>query len=274
MKKRIITAAVGLAALAVVLFFRNTYLMDVCVTLLNLVAVWEVLRATRYVTRWPLLALCTAYTVAAPFVYQSGLHIKMTALTVLFGMLLFCLALLKHKEVRPSQVALAFTFTALLAYAFNTMTVLLHMNNGLFYFILACNCAWLTDAGAYFIGVFFGKHKLAPEISPKKTVEGAVGGLVASFIASILICLAYQFFFLKDAGTISYLPVLILTPLLSLAGMLGDLSFSYIKRDCKLKDFGNLMPGHGGVMDRFDSFVVTAPLLLVALGRFTLIVLP
>lgn len=273
MKKRIITAAVGLIVLAVVLFWRDTYLVDVCITLLNLVAVFELLRATRYVTWWPHLAICAAYTLGAPFLYQNpAMTGKMTALTILFGMLLFCFALLKHREVRPGQVAIAFTFTALLTYAFNIIVMLLKGPNGLFYFALACNAAWVTDAGAYFVGIFFGKHKMAPEISPKKTVEGAVGGIVVSFIVSILICLAYQFFFLKDAGTVSYLPVLILTPLLSLAGMLGDLTASYVKRDCKLKDFGNLMPGHGGVMDRFDSFVVTAPLLFVALQHIAFIV--
>ena len=198
----------------------------------------------------------------------------MTAVTVLFGMVLFCLALIRHKEVRPPQAAVAFAFTALLAYAFNTLTTLLHMENGLFYFALACNAAWITDAGAYFVGVFLGKHKMAPEISPKKTVEGAVGGIVVSFIAAVLISLGYEAFFLKETGSIAYLPVLIMTPLLSLAGMLGDLVASYIKRDCKLKDFGNLMPGHGGVMDRFDSFVVTAPLLYVGLQYFTLILKP
>lgn len=274
MKKRIATAVVGLAILAVVLFLRHTYLVDVCITLLNLVAVWEMLRVTRYVTWGPHLAVCSLYTIGAPFVFQDVIPVSMTAVTVLFGMVLFCLALIRHKEVRPAQVAVAFTFTVLLAYAFNTLTTLLHMENGLFYFALACNAAWITDAGAYFVGVFLGKHKMAPEISPKKTVEGAVGGIVVSFIAAVLISLGYEAFFLKETGSIAYLPVLIMTPLLSLAGMLGDLVASYIKRDCKLKDFGNLMPGHGGVMDRFDSFVVTAPLLYVGLQYFTLILKP
>lgn len=270
MKKRIITAAVGLAVLAVVLFLRDTYLVDICITLCNLLAVWEILRVTRYVAWWPLLLACALYTVGAPFVYGGAIPVSMTAVTMLLGMVLFGLSLLRHREVRPIQAALAFTFTALLGYAFNTLTALLHDENGLLYFALACNAAWITDAGAYFVGVFFGKHKMAPEISPKKTVEGAIGGLVVSFVAAVLICLGYQQFFL-ETGAVLYLPVLILTPLLSLAGMLGDLTASYVKRDCKLKDFGNLMPGHGGIMDRFDSFLVTAPLLYVALDYFPLI---
>jgi phosphatidate cytidylyltransferase len=109
---------------------------------------------------------------------------------------------------------------------------------------------WMTDTGAYFIGMRFGKTKLAPNLSPKKTVEGAIGGVIAATSMSLL------------WGMWVGLPwyhCLILGPILSVLGQVGDLSESAIKRDLGLKDFGGILPGHGGVLDRFDSILFTAP---------------
>jgi phosphatidate cytidylyltransferase len=109
---------------------------------------------------------------------------------------------------------------------------------------------WSTDAGAYFAGVRFGRHKLAPTLSPKKTIEGALGGLVAATAMS----LAW--------GAWIELPwwhCLVLGPLLGTLGQVGDLCESALKRDLGIKDFGALLPGHGGILDRFDSLLFTAP---------------
>ncbi len=110
---------------------------------------------------------------------------------------------------------------------------------------------WSTDAGAYFIGMSLGKHKLAPNLSPKKTVEGAVGGLIAATVMSLV------------WGTWIGLPwyhCLLLGPILGALGQIGDLCESSLKRDMGLKDFGTLLPGHGGILDRFDSLLFTAPI--------------
>ncbi|HZK37926.1 MAG TPA: phosphatidate cytidylyltransferase, partial [Clostridia bacterium] len=111
--------------------------------------------------------------------------------------------------------------------------------------------AWGTDTLAYFSGYLFGKRKLCPSISPKKTVEGAIGGMLGSMIISLI----FGYFFLKD-----YLFAVALIGFLgSIAAQIGDLSASLIKRDIGIKDFGNIMPGHGGILDRFDSILFTAP---------------
>jgi len=109
---------------------------------------------------------------------------------------------------------------------------------------------WSADAGAYFIGMRFGKRPLAPRLSPKKTVEGAVGGVLASTVTSLLM------------GTWLGLPwihCLIIGPVLGALGEIGDLAESALKRDLGIKDFGGILPGHGGVLDRFDSLLFTAP---------------
>ena len=116
----------------------------------------------------------------------------------------------------------------------------------------------VADSGAYFVGRAFGKHKLAPIVSPKKTVEGAIGGAVCNVLAMIL----YAFILNKcfDFSQANYVYAAIYGLLGAGASIIGDLSLSIVKRQVGIKDYGNLMPGHGGVLDRFDSTMMVAPL--------------
>ena len=129
-----------------------------------------------------------------------------------------------------------------------------------FLILCAMYCAWMCDTWAYFVGSRFGKHKLSPKISPKKSVEGAIGGVVGTVIFCVgtyLVC--DHFYFVID--TVKIWMVAVAAVILSVLGMCGDLSASVIKRNFGEKDFGNLFPGHGGVLDRIDSFLVTMPAL-------------
>lgn len=112
--------------------------------------------------------------------------------------------------------------------------------------------AFATDTFAYFSGRFFGKHKLCPRVSPKKTIEGAVGGLMGTVLA----CGVFAYFLMPDA----LYSLMVLGAVGSVVAQMGDLTASMVKRWTGIKDFGNLMPGHGGVLDRFDSIIFTAPL--------------
>ena len=117
--------------------------------------------------------------------------------------------------------------------------------------------AFMSDTGAYFIGVTMGKHKMAPMISPKKSWEGFVGGILAAIIGMVLYGMVAEKFF---AMQVNYGVLLIYGLLGSLGGVFGDLTMSVIKRQVGVKDYGNLIPGHGGILDRFDSVLITAPL--------------
>ena len=110
--------------------------------------------------------------------------------------------------------------------------------------------------GAYFVGVTCGKHKLCPNISPKKTVEGAIGGVVSSIVVTVILSLCFS----KSL----ILPIVLTIPFCIL-GMVGDLFASAIKRSVNLKDYGNLIPGHGGILDRVDSIIMIAPLLYMCI---------
>ena len=118
-------------------------------------------------------------------------------------------------------------------------------------------CACVTDMFAYFAGLLFGKHKLCPKISPKKTVEGAIGGTLGGIVASVLVGYLIQ----PVLGTsVSLLHMAMLGLVSAVAGQIGDLSASLVKRNVGIKDFGKIFPGHGGVMDRLDSILFVAPI--------------
>jgi phosphatidate cytidylyltransferase len=127
--------------------------------------------------------------------------------------------------------------------------------------LFALLIVWLTDTGAYIFGRLFGKRKLWPEISPNKTVEGFVGGILCSTIVAVVFSIYYDM-------PLSLFPLLLVTWLLSLFGQLGDLVESALKRHFDVKDSGTLLPGHGGILDRFDSFIFVLPLMNILLINF------
>lgn len=129
--------------------------------------------------------------------------------------------------------------------------------------------SWGTDTGAYFSGKFFGKHKLIPKVSPKKTIEGSIGGVLFSIILTCLyIAFLKNILHLESIGGASYIGISVLSVIASVFSQFGDLATSVIKRDSKVKDFGMILPGHGGIMDRFDSVVFIAPMVLYYLEYF------
>ena len=127
-------------------------------------------------------------------------------------------------------------------------------NVGLEYVVYCLLVVWTTDSGAYFVGRKFGKNKLWPEISPKKTIEGFIGGIVIAVIFAVCMQLIYPF---EDG----YISLVVVTIFASIIGQMGDLVESAIKRHFDVKDSGNILPGHGGILDRFDSLLFVVPLL-------------
>ena len=133
------------------------------------------------------------------------------------------------------------------------------LNNGLYLAFLVFLCSWGCDTCAYCVGVLIGKHKMAPKLSPKKSIEGAVGGVLGSALLTALYC-----FIFRNQMNIGGEEILILAVIAAVAGlisMIGDLCASAIKRNYDIKDYGHLIPGHGGILDRFDSMIITAPII-------------
>lgn len=135
--------------------------------------------------------------------------------------------------------------------------VAVSMEPGIFLILLALICTWASDSFAYLTGKACGRHKMAPHISPNKTVEGLVGGAVGCVILGVLVSFCAGFDLLEGC---------ILSVMAAIMAPMGDLFESYVKRACDIKDSGNILPGHGGMMDRFDSLLFVAPSLVAVLA--------
>lgn len=276
MKTRILSSFVGLLILAVVLFFFDTLVLNITIGLLAMIAVIELLKATKLWGHRGLRLLSLLASLVVLVLRQT--YVQRFAAEILFGfvLLLFLILLKNHAVLRLEQAAMAFLFSTMVPLAFSCGVWLRDDFGpvaGGFYLLLALGTAWLSDTGAYFTGRRFGKHKLAPVISPKKTVEGAVGGVLSATMLMLLLAWGYSAG-MRALGyplQINYRLLLALTPLYAVIGMLGDLSASVIKRSFAVKDFGDIMPGHGGVMDRFDSVLFTLPTVYVLVQHVELL---
>lgn len=282
MKKRILSAGGGLAVLAVVLLFFNTMLVNVLAAGICLLALYELFKAADLLRFRMLAAVCGCYCVLILFLNTNAIAISFSYLSYLLIVVLFLVLLKNHSALRVEQVAYSFLMSILLAVSFYCFILLKEQvgpQMGVFYLLMIFGSAWWSDSGAYFVGTFFGKHKLCPEVSPKKTVEGLVGGVVTAAFCNFFVAWGFQTFcnwvvpwgYIRNAVTVNLPAVALVTPIASLLGVLGDLSASIIKRQCGIKDFGNIMPGHGGAMDRFDSVLFISPLFYFIFNIYPLI---
>ncbi len=275
MKTRIISAAVGIALMVVILLFIDTLVINFAIAILALLAMYELLVATKYAGNKLLSAASFCFVALVPFFRLPYFADIRKIACFAFIVVLFCILIAKHAEMRFEQVGMVFMLSVWVSFALSSIIFIRDDfgRDGLFLIILTLAGAWIADSGAYFVGRFFGKHKLAPNISPKKTIEGAVGGVCTNIIVFLLLGFGYTKLAASNGDIISmqYLTLALLGIASAVLGMLGDLTASIIKRQCSIKDFGHIMPGHGGVLDRFDSVLFVAPFMYMALGYLPLI---
>ena len=174
-----------------------------------------------------------------------------------FVFALFSEMLVNHVKVRLDKIAICFVAGIILPYLLSAIVRILDAYTGREVIIIPMILAFLPDSGAYFVGIRFGKRKLAPVVSPNKTVEGAIGGAATAIIGMLIYALVMD---LATSRDVSYGLALLYGVLGAVAGVFGDLMFSAIKRQTGIKDYSNLLPGHGGILDRFDSMMTVAPL--------------
>lgn len=271
MKQRIISGVIGAALLAIVLVLHKTIVFPLAFAAIVGVILFELIRAVGGLQFKLATGAVMTYGILA-IILDSLLQDGMSgAIGFIIGdlyMILMpvCLCILfwdymRHpKTFTIEQGAFMTASMILVTYSFSFIIAMNHdQDHSLFYVILSLCGAWIADTGAYFSGVALGKTKLCPEISPKKTVEGFVGGLISNMILFILIFLFYA----KANGLYFGLYEALKSGLLGLVcagvSVLGDLTASVIKRQKGIKDYGNIMPGHGGLMDRFDSVLFVIP---------------
>lgn len=173
---------------------------------------------------------------------------------VLFYLLLF-LTIFRRKQFSFPAAGVLFAGALYSSYAFRTMLDIRSLTNGLAFVLLVFIAIWSTDTGAFFIGRALGGRKLLPDVSPKKTISGALGGLIAAMGFTLL-----GGALLIDHGANHWLAFVFLGVVISVAGQAGDLIESALKRHYEVKDSGWILPGHGGLLDRFDSLLLAAPI--------------
>ena len=259
MFKRIMVAVVGIPALMVVFFLLKPIWLAVTLSVLSAIAMHEVLWNAGFLKHKRIIGYSMAVAVLIPLWSFFGAKSQMLLLIVFcYVFLLVCEALASNYRVTAEQMGGAFFFAFVIPYFLSAFLRIRTGELGTYYILLPIVAAFLSDGFALFAGMWFGKRKLAPTLSPKKTVEGAVGG----FLGAILSCVAYglvmQFGFHLQ---VNYIALAVYGALGSVVSQIGDLTFSYIKRQYKLKDYGKIFPGHGGVLDRFDSVIFCAPLI-------------
>ncbi|MBQ7314485.1 MAG: phosphatidate cytidylyltransferase [Clostridia bacterium] len=274
MKQRIITGIVMAAVGIPVLWFSDYFVFPLMIALMCVIAVFEMLRVhgchNRYVLAIPAYVLAAALPFGAyiwlhVLAYAVADYIALLALAaVLYLLYMMFVAVLAQGQLSFADVAGIFTTSFYVIGAFSAAVLLRYMENGLYLIILALLGSWMCDISAYFVGTLIGKHKLVEKLSPKKTVEGSVGGILFSTLGCLLYGLILHTWF---EVTPNYLILAVCGILLSVVSQIGDLFASLIKRERGVKDYGRIFPGHGGVMDRFDSILAVA-LVLFAVCLF------
>lgn len=278
MKTRIISALVGTVILLAVLFCPWSWVFTLAAALLAAVAVYELLHNTGIVKSKTLLAGGMVFAVVAVLLFTENTVRSawwLLALLAVFGAFVLTTWWVCRKTVTALSAAGALAFSVYVTLGFAALAGL-RTNfgtdyRGIVFVLLALVIPWMNDTGAYFVGTFLGKHKMAPVISPKKSWEGFFGGWIISVgltVAYGLICNAVQSpLRCPDVcQDFNLLLFALLAAVLAPLSVVGDLLASVVKRRCGIKDYGNIMPGHGGVMDRFDSVIIIAPVLYIALS--------
>lgn len=259
MKTRLITAAVLVPVLALLVLAAPKILSAVVLAVLLVAAVYELLYRTGYVQR-PRLVIYSCVMAAGICLWShyGASQGVFTLMNLAFFSLLFSEMMMDHIKVRLEMLGLCILAGEIIPYMLSALIRILGTANGRYYIAIPFLVAFLSDGGAYFVGIRFGRHKLAPVISPNKTIEGVLGGL-AGALAGMLI---YAVILAWPLGRkMNFLLVLLYALGGSLAACFGDLCFSAIKRQTGVKDYGTLFPGHGGVLDRLDSLAAVAPLM-------------
>ena len=255
--KRITSGLLGFPIVVLILLIGNKYVVDIALSIIAMFAIDEYFNAISKVSkpvRW-LGYLCCISIAFIHLVPEEDLKIVVTVAVPSIIMVLFAQVIVTEMKTNFKDIAYTFIGIFYVIFFIMFLAFINGMKDGKVLIWYALIAAWGTDISAYIIGKKFGKHKFS-KISPKKSIEGSIAGV----IGATLLALAYTYIANKFWGmNISYLYIIGLEIILSLVGQIGDFSASAIKRYVDIKDYSNLIPGHGGMLDRIDSLIFLAP---------------
>ncbi len=269
-----ITSVVGVGILFVVMALFSTPVFNVVIALICLLAIHEVFRAFQLEKTAYLYWGFIPYTVLVLFSDYRRVRLWLLPLSYIFVLYLVACVIRHSKSIDFAKLGGMVLYACIILFCFYSFIYLKQIlpqetygYDAIYFIFLSLGFAWGGDTAAYFTGRAFGKHKLAPVVSPNKTVEGAIGGVAGSMLLGVIVTACYSLLHGELVGmplhSISagyYLLIVLLAGIGSVLGVVGDLFASVIKRQCGIKDYGSIFPGHGGIMDRFDSVIFIAPL--------------
>ena len=282
MKTRIITAIVGIIVLIGVMFTFNTLIFNLVIAAITLIAIHEIYNALGFTKKdWLMYAALVPYTLLV--MTSNYMVMRRLVMPVSFVLVTFYAIYLvvRNGTISYQKASGLLVFSGIVIFCFYSFIRLKELlpveqfgYDAVFFILLILCFAWGGDTCAYFAGRAFGKHKLAPVVSPNKTVEGAIGGVIGSVVIGLLATIIYsalsgRFASLTVAVTARhYIIIAAMGAVASVLGILGDLFASAVKRQAGIKDYGTIFPGHGGILDRFDSVMFIAPFVSIAVRYF------
>ena len=270
MKTRTITSVFILLVTVPIILLSKFIIYPIALSALAVMATYEILRALGVEKNWylsiPAYILAGVFPFASYFVTdQSTFTYLLTIAALIYIYMIYIMGVSVFSKGQTSfktisEVLLSVNYVVV---SFTSLSMIRYIDKeiGLYKLILVFIVSWVCDAMAYVVGSLFGKHKLIPEISPKKTVEGAIGGIVSAVAAFMLYGLILDLAI--PSIEVNYIVLAVFGLVLAVVSQLGDLIASLIKREHNIKDYGNLLPGHGGIMDRFDSIMAVSTILLI-----------
>ncbi|MBR3811007.1 MAG: phosphatidate cytidylyltransferase [Agathobacter sp.] len=255
-KTRLLSGIV-LVILALIVIISGGYVTLFSLLGISLIGMYELYRVFQ-LEKTPLAFV--SYALAVLF-YVSRLYtvVEPMAVVMLFLILLMFVYVFAYPKYKAKDVMAIFFGLFYVAIMLSYVYQIRILENGLYLAFLIFICSWGCDTSAYCVGVLIGKHKMAPVLSPKKSIEGAVGGVVGTALLTVVYTLVFRTQMSLETKDIIILAVI--SAIAALISMVGDLTASAIKRNYDIKDYGTLIPGHGGIMDRFDSMMITAPII-------------
>jgi len=256
---RIISSAFGIILLVLVMITPEIW-FDVALAIIALIAMWELNSAFKARELHPIDWLGYASVVFAlslRFCSSKVAFLLVLGFTLMVMYIMFTKVVLSNNKINFVDASVTILSIFYVTFLFSFLGLTRHMTDGRFIVWFIFIGGWITDVSAYFSGRLLGRNKLIPEISPNKTIEGSVGGLVGCIFITLIYGLSIKSYLKVDMGILHFIVLGMFT---SIFAQLGDLTASAIKRSTKIKDYGTIMPGHGGIIDRFDSILFVSPI--------------
>lgn len=274
MKTRIISGVSYSLIIIAVMFFMNTAALPILMAFICGVAVYELnhVAKVKLPLAIPSIIVGAYIPIEIRYHFLEKIHVTLFAALAVYIIAMLIMMVKWHGEVKFEQVAISVLCSIAVPESLGCWVRINDLqliderytqSNVVYLILFTLFCAWLTDMFAYFTGVFFGKHKMTPVVSPKKTWEGAIGGVVLTAALNVGLYFVFAKKFFPDGSFFlwDWWAVIPISLVLSVISIFGDLSASVIKRNYGVKDYGKLIPGHGGIMDRFDSTLFVFPIM-------------